>query len=456
MVETFFLIITLLYAIVATFYSLKSDHRTLEFFLIAVFVQNIICIIFYRYVPKTLIFVFGLIKELSLYMTLVFSFIKGKIVTITKERIVIVSVLLLLILKNLINSNAGSYAAIMSLRIAMIPVLCIAVGEGLGITDEQIRKLFIFITRYVVVLALFGIVERFLLGDMFWTLIGYEQYAVDFKGNETLFRGVTVNYYTWDIGGEPIRRMVSLTADPLATAYLLFFGCALLMTGCRYKNHGRRLLSANMKLNLKDMILMLFALATVLTFSKAIIVLFAVLVLSIAYSQKWQSRWMIVLGTIAFGVLILAYLYVITFTNQTQSSSAYHVTGLVKGLENASLLGEGLGTAGVNVVMYTGAKSNVGESFFGVLAVQLGTLGLLLYVIWMYYVLHALKRAAGAKEDRIIPLSILLLKGLFICMLFSESAVSISGTGVYFIMMGIALNKCKGLYLMTSINEQKC
>lgn len=83
-------------------------------------------------------------------------------------------------------------------------------------------------------MAIFGLFELIILGDEFWIKLGYAQYMYVKQGtlSSQLFKGVTRNFYTWDFRNIPIRRIVSITADPLATAHLIFIGFAIIFSGC--------------------------------------------------------------------------------------------------------------------------------------------------------------------------------------------------------------------------------
>ena len=120
------------------------------------------------------------------------------------------------------------------------------------------------------------------------------------KGNMeyNLFRGVTVNFYTWDFGGIPIRRMVSITADPLATAFLIYLGVLIIFTGCiSFKNKR--------KINGFFVILIVLSISSFLSLSKAIFVLIGLTFWICAYFYNWMPKSILRMATMLLLIVFI-------------------------------------------------------------------------------------------------------------------------------------------------------
>lgn len=432
-----FLFLTLLTGIVALYYSFKNNVRMLYFFMFLVLVQNILVILFCKDISTNLNIVFSAIKELMLYFALLICLCKKKkfsISMINKKELVAVFLYILLLCKNLLFTPASMNSAILSLRYMLLPILCIYVGRNLIISKKELPNLFKYIITISVFLAVFGLLEMFFLGDEFWSKIGYSLYAVKMKGDlaDNLINGVTVNFYTWDFFGVPIRRLVSITADPLATAFLIFLGVAVLIT---------KVIPVNNKIghaNTNPLIFVLLFTASILCLSKGIFIFIALTMLVSSYFFNWLPKSLLKVGTaiVSLAAVLILKSYI---SNATTVTSSYnHLIGLQNGFENSKILGNGLGTAGSSVIMLTGAESNVSESFIGSLVYQLGIVGLVAFAYFIYIQMKNIFLMYKQKKSNILVLSLVLILGLCICMLLSDSAVSIMGTGIYFIIIGIA------------------
>ena len=95
--------------------------------------------------------------------------------------------------------------------------------------------------------------------------------------------------------------------------------------------------------------------------------------------------------------------------------------------------------------MLSGEEADVGDSFIGALTVQVGYLGLISFCLYLLVILNDIRMQWKRHHTDILLLAMIILTGLSVCMLFSESAVSIMGTGIYFMMLGIAENTSEGI-----------
>ena len=120
------------------------------------------------------------------------------------------------------------------------------------------------------------------------------------------------------------------------------------------------------------------------------------------------------------------------------TSSLNHITGLLNGFSTSGWIGNGLGTAGSSVIMLTGTESNVSESYIGALFSQVGIVGGVSFIMFLLMQIRQLVKLYKIYKSQFVILALVCLIGIMVCMIFSDSAVSIMGTGIYFIIIGMA------------------
>ena len=428
-----FVFITILYFIIAVFFAFFNSYKTVEFFLVADCLQNIIAIIFYNYgVNGTIITTFTLIKELMIYLAVIIHFVLRKKYLIGRIDL-LAFFYIALVLFNALRSAAPISAIIVSVRTLLLPVTFIKYGYILQKDETTIYKINNFVIKISIILSLLAFFEYFVLGDAFWRSIGYTKYITSYKVMSTWFyNGVSINYYTWDFGFA-MRRFVSLMADPLATSYLVFLGLSLLWLGCCNK--------LNKSLGLRYVIEIFLLITSLLFFSKGIYVCLIVCFI-IAYLFQNQHRFIRLKApvTIIFFLMLGGVMYLGYSGKFGTTSSANHFNGLVTALKNGGWFGQGLGSAGVNAAV-SGSEVEVGESYIGTIIYQVGYIGFLLFLLMYLEILRKAITKWKITENNQIKHALFSLIAIFLCMLFSESSCSASGTGIYFILIGMALQK---------------
>lgn len=437
----FFGIIFVFFAL-ALYFAIKNNVNMIKFFLCVIFIQNIVSIIFAPYVSSGLITIFSLIKELMLYLAFFISVIRKKRFKIDREILFSVGIFLLLLIKNLLITTSGVYSSIVAFRFLIVPMICIGVGYNMNINSKSVLGMCRFIVKYSSLLAITGIIELFLLKDKFWNSINYSYYAINIKGNVpwSLNNGVTENFYTFDFGLIPIRRMVTITADPLASAFLMFLGATIIYIG--FVNMRGK----SGRVNKYFAYFLLLLVCSLLVLSKAIFVFIPIVLFVIMYFKgripKALLKPLAVIGGIGGLTLIIWYAKTFGGTGATIN----HILGLVNGFSLTNILGNGLGTAGVSAAMIAGADVSTAESYVGTLSAQMGIIATLSFFVFCIIVIYRLAKIWKMYRSRFTLLAISLMCGLIVCMLFSESSVSISGTGIYFMLIGMALNQ--GVYAL--------
>ena len=322
MLTLFFMVIMISAVTLAVFFSINNKIKIIYFFLFMVVFQNITVILFCKELPPLYNTIFSGTKELMLYIALIFTPVKRGTIKISRGEYISAACLIIyfiMVAKNFFMTTAAMNSAILSLRYMLVPILCIYVGRNIRIKPNEYKKLLRHIVLCSLVLAVFGVIEMVFLGDSFWTAIGYSDYAVNLKGNASysLFNGVTINFYTWDLFGIPIRRLVSITADPLASSYLIYLGALILLTGCVSLKTNRGFLSS------KGVILAILFIASLLSLSKAVFVLIGLTVLLCAYFYRWLPKPLLIAATFVFTVLF--FLMLGTYIENSDKIGRAHV-----------------------------------------------------------------------------------------------------------------------------------
>ena len=138
------------------------------------------------------------------------------------------------------------------------------------------------------------------------------------------------------------------------------------------------------------------------------------------------------------------------------SSVLIHINGLISGLNAGGVLGKGLGKSGVLVQVLTQAESRLtGESYIGVLASQMGYVGLLVFLgFFAVVILRLIKRYKNTNDIFIYDSAIIVL-GVLTEAFFSESSIGIVGTGMYFIFAGVSMMKGTGVTAKNELPNQR-
>lgn len=428
--------IIVIYLITTIFFGMMRNEKSIYWFVVTILFQNIVLIILAPYINITEQTVFSLIKEGMLYEICIISLLVG----IKKFKITIIDLLFIaylsFLIKNLLISSADFSLRLISFRQAMIPILGYYVGKNLIITRTGIRKMLKFIVFMAIFVCVFGIFEMVVLKDEFWINIGLHDFLLNKQGEVTnLYNGVTRNFYTWDFGSA-LRRFISITSDPLASAHFVYLAFLIITTKTlNYKN-----IEENNKYNIYVLYAGLFFIISVLSFSKAIYIFMALTIFIIAYTgtasrvKKRVIKLISASACIIFGYNILNH-----YVNATVNTSiTNHIDGLVEGFKNASILGNGFGTAGVMTKILGGSDIGTTESYIGTLVQQIGYIGIILFITINIKLLFGLYKKYKKYNENFILLCMIISFGLLIEMIFSESSVSIMGTGIYFILIGVS------------------
>lgn len=428
-----------IYMSVVIYLGIRNNLNTIIGFLILAVFQNIILIILSDYISQTYNTILSMTKDCTLYIALLVGFISllkaQGIPSVIKDNLFVGTILILfalVVLKNVIFSPAGFMSIIVSIRQMTIPLICFFCGYWCKIASKDKIKLIKFVIIVGVALTVFGIVEMMLPENCLWEFIDLRGYLGKKINSVTHYtKGVAQSFYTWDLGFL-LRRLVSITAEPLATGHLIFIALALLVC------YGPKELNFKSK-KLYIISTLVLIVGCVLGLSKGIFVYMGILFLGLVYhrfGRNISKKVIMTLGCLIMlvGVGTVVVLYV---TTDGDTAIVRHINGLLIGIKNSSFLGNGIGIAGYANQAYTGASVINGESYIGVNLNQIGYLGVgLLCVLWVRLFIINVKNYVKCKTyARVFP--IVLMLGMCVDMLLSESSVSIIGTGIYFILLAI-------------------
>ncbi|WP_212741402.1 hypothetical protein, partial [Bifidobacterium moukalabense] len=304
---------------------------------------------------------------------------------------------------------------IASLRNLIAPPLFLLFGYGIArrVKFKATCILYVAIGFFV---YLFGLYEQF-VNPNFWVERGLSK-VWELKGIKIGYGGLPMNVYSSEmVGGQQIRRMISLFADPIHLGAFLFLSFLLAV-------YLRR-----------KIIAFLFLTGCILTVSKG--ALLGVLISLVIYVIINKAGTIYASLTSLFcGVCVIAFI-LFSLSSSTGSMLA-HINGFTGAF--GSLVrhpfGLGCGNVGVLASLNGTVKSSITESGFGSLIGQIGLVGLLAY-IYFYRQIFIVSRQCVDKRQKTILLCLSL--SILFNMLFNEVGMSPNSCGPYFICIGIII-----------------
>lgn len=408
------------------YFIIKNDYNTLWYFVSFIAIQNITLLICANRMNNTWVTWFTLSKEIMIYGCVFKRLIFKR--KIKKKNVVFIAYLFIVLFSALI-SNAAIYSRIVSLRQMLLPLVCFAFGYGLKINRQDIRRISNYIIGVSVLIALIGFFEFFIFRDTIWHMLPVYQYQLNKGTTFELYNSVPLNFYSWDLYDIihiVVRRLVSIFVDPLITGHFLLLGFVL--ASSFVENKTRRITTQ-----------LVLVLAIVLTMSKGALICLVIYEFMMMGRRLYRKTLvkhplsLLVIGVIA--IVVAGYLSNVMST----SSIGIHLNGLLKGFSNASLFGEGLGNAGVITGILSDSEDMLtGESYIGVLIIQMGYVGFILYFVFFVKMIVENYKTRVFDNYFSYRMGSLMIGLMFECM-FSESSIGIVATGLYFIFSGIVM-----------------
>ncbi len=292
----------------------------------------------------------------------------------------------------------------------LIPVAAYFLGRLIVLTPKSWRRLSLLLVAVAVALTVWGLIDVYLVQLQWWRDSGVPdwfrlQLGLDYQG----ISGLPENWI-FNTGDEnnPIRRLVSTFLSPLATSYVLVI--VLLYLVARRRTWWTVAAGS-------------IAYAGLLwTHTRAAYLALALGLVVLAIAQRRFLPVALAMASLVIGVgFVKAFPHIGPSTSYTQTeldylrqqgqqdpgvsddplsagdaSTSSHLSNLRGGIRTVvhNPLGFGLGNAGVNASR-TGVELKAGESTYTELGVEIGLVGLLVYLAWMAAVLRALWRRSA-------------------------------------------------------------
>ncbi len=325
-------------------------------------------------------------------------------------------------------------------RMALVPLLFVALTV-LPWTLAQLQALMALVLASSVVVALFGLFERFAPPTLWTSVLDVVAYTganpLDPWGSMAFES--SGRYHSWDLEpatGLVLRRLVSTYLEPTTLAPTLALAMLLaLAAGARRRQRAALLDSPGWATRVGALPL-LFMLAGVLTVSKLVVLFLLVLMLWWLFGRPrpWQVLWLTFAGIGA--ALVLEHL-------GYSDGPFAHADGLASAaryMAEGHLLGEGLGAAG----NYTYADTDVGaESGLGNGLVQVG-LAALLPLVWVRAIALDAQRVATLRRDPGGPWLATWLLFWLLTYLLSASSLGVGGNALGFATLALYLHPAWG------------
>jgi hypothetical protein len=311
-------------------------------------------------------------------------------------------------------------------RLTILPVVYLGV-RLMPWRPADARPLLYVVAAAAAAAAVFGLAERLAGETLIWRQLipaafYYHQSALadlSARGTDFPYLGLPVTFWQFSTSGLPERRLVSTFLEATTLASFLALATLLISTTFRRSVGGLALVA-------------LTGAATILTLSKAgwaiLAVGFAYLVVIAVVPRLREPRWLLSMAAGVVGGLIV--LAVAVEASGATTGALAHFTGLKQGIESvlATPFGHGVGIGG-----NFGATDVGAESTFGVMLVQMGAIGLVLWSAWLLGLAVACGRFAGEWDGSRLVMAAMsaALIAFFATAALTESAGGLLGNWLY-------------------------
>jgi O-Antigen ligase len=302
-----------------------------------------------------------------------------------------------------LGGSAGTKTELYALRHDLLPVAAYFFGRGLGLRAEDVRRVAILIVGTGVVVAVWGLVDVYLVPLQWWRDSGVpgwyrEQLGLRYTGLSGLPENFVYNAGAHDV----FRRLVSAFLSPLATSYLLLVA---LLIATAWRRRTWALWAAPV----------LFA-GLLWTHSRFTVLAYAAGLCVLAWAgRRW---WPVGLAVVSLAVAFFFFRGYEDFGPRTsftapelviqdrgkpqqshepfsagESSTASHWRNLRDGVRTVLHHPQGFGPGNAGVTAFrTGTQVRAGESTYTELGVELGLLGMLAFIAWNIALVRILLR----------------------------------------------------------------
>lgn len=436
------------------------------FFILQVFLYSIFGV---RFLLASFILIVPFQPFLTMPLSTHISSLELKLLVALKECFVVL--MLLAVSKRLVNLNfilsdylaltflilysVGLVAAgfgmvqLVSFREGFMLVAMYFLGRSLYFFDLTPEQFALSIFAVATVVAVFGVVERFLIGEWFWPAWGAVDY-LDAKFavstvNVKSYEGIPHNWYTF-VGNELMRRMTATIGD--ATSFGRYVAFAVVAFIYQKNIRSRSWSYIGWVICICGLI-----------FSLGRGGILIAVICGGVWLYKYRRYRML---TIPILLLIGGFIGSTALFSIDGANSVRHMDGLNGGLDAmfSNPVGHGLGSSGQMAVLYSDMSDEevVSESYIGSLGYQLGLPGVVFYSLWLLVMSNYLYKVG--KKNRHIEssanMAVGLLIGLYSTSFFANSAVAPISSSAVVIFVGLVMASSKefqGAFGGVRVNE---
>lgn len=403
-----------------------GDFRTIVFFTFCIFFQNIFLIIYSPSLSSIESQLFIIFKELIVYVCTLQYILKQitlkteKSKSIDKICNILLVITFMMLAINILKPNAPLGARITAARqIALMP-LCYYFGKSLSISTISLKRFYFLLIRLTQILCICGLII-YILPETFWRDINLFIYLKNKLGTTTL--ELPASFYSYDLGYK-VKRLVSFMAEPVATSHLIGLAC----------------ISAFICFKRKIFTKLLFITCALLCVSKTLLFfsVCSIIIYIYAHIKNKKKRFSFLIISILIAIACTIYLISHFSSMEQNTATGNHLLSFVYGINNATLMGNGVGTAGFNIAdMSDEFDDGYTESFFAILIAQIGSIGTGTFYLFLFLKgISLIKEYRKSKNPYILNASIILL-GVTFESFISASSISMLGTSLFFIIPGI-------------------
>ena len=378
--------------LIFTLYALTEKWtKATKYLIVVCMFQNIVILFLSRFLDNTTYSIIVMIKE-AFVLGYIFKYIRSFRSTTAGNLFSIIAVLV--IICYFAADRTEGRGALASLRQLYLPFIFYIYGTTYRSKEKDRIEISSFFVKCCLGAVYFGFVEM-VFGVWFWRTAGIERYAY-IKGNAQYLRfGLYRSFYTFDIGGSPIRRMASTLVDPVILGQLLALAFLISVFTPWSQLYKTR--------SYKIYVSVILAIGLICTLAKGGLVIMAMssLLLLKKVSKKRVLSNLLTLPLVLIGILYFGYGIV------NDLSSSNHLNGLISGFKVMLKYPFGMGIGSGGNAAHTFGESMLNsryagsESFIGAVMVQLGIWGLFLYLWLFVYMISHSNRAYDLPINRI-------------------------------------------------------
>jgi len=340
-------------------------------------------------------------------------------------------------------------AASTSLRSLLLPVLLVLVGKFLMLSKKEIEIFVNTIIGMSIFSIFFGFIEITVPVEKFWNGI------MDLYGFLTEIKGMSLHHFVkfvpgnfWGFVGE--RRMAGLHGSPLALGYYLVLPFLITCALNKYRKEKSMfkffILTIGIFLTETRMAIISTLLGLVLLFKEEVL----------NFLLRHRIKKIAFFGFLVF--VFLCFLFLFTFSSRIinflyktitikEGRAIGHLNALKKSIsvvDKFIIKGAGIGTAGAWASIYgSEIKGMASENVYIPLMVQIGGMGLILFLLWWYNCLKRLFLRYKQEEEsylrKLIKAVLVANIVYFISGFVSEQILTFTSVAHFWLLFGILI-----------------